>query len=62
MKGGGGQETGKWCSFSHFETALTRLFPRFSTQVVDFPHLVVVRLFSEGHEIGFSDKVGEVGV
>ena len=33
--------------FSHFETALTHLFPRFSTQVVDFPHLAMVRLFRE---------------
>ena len=42
------QEIGKWCSFSHLETALTRLFPHKSTQVVDFPHLGYVRLFREG--------------
>ena len=39
-----GEEVGKWCSFSHLETALTRLFPHNSTQVVDFPHLSRVRL------------------
>ena len=33
--------------FSHFETALTRLFPHKSTQVVDFPHLAMVRVFRE---------------
>src|SRR6266478_4270582 len=43
--GKGGQEIGKWRSFSHFETALTRLFPHVSTQVVDFPHLAMVRVF-----------------
>src|SRR6266478_3057743 len=31
-----GQMVGKWCSFSHLETALTSLFPHNSTQVVDF--------------------------
>jgi hypothetical protein len=69
----GGQEVGKWCSFyrlvtgfPHFETALTRLFPHKSTQVVDFPRIEHVRLFWEGHEIGFADqaelgtKVGKV--
>jgi hypothetical protein len=49
-----GQEVGKWRSFSHFETALAHLFPPFSTQVVDFPRIEHVRLFWEGHEIGFS--------
>src|SRR5882757_4962723 len=43
-----GWEIEKWCSFSHLEAALTRLFPRFSTQVVDFPHLAMVRVFREG--------------
>ena len=52
----GGQEVGKWCSFSHVAAASTRLFPHNSTQVVDFPHLAMVRLFSEGHGIGFSDQ------
>ena len=52
--GGSGQEVGKWRSFSHFETALAHLFPPFSTQVVDFPRIEHVRLFWEGHEIGFS--------
>jgi len=60
--GKGGQETGKWCSFSHFETALTRLFPHNSTQVVDFPHLAVVRLFWGGPEIGFSGPKREVAI
>jgi hypothetical protein len=46
--GKGGQEIGKWCSFSHFETALTRLFPHNSTQVVDFPHLARAGPFWEG--------------
>src|SRR5258708_36497522 len=45
--GKGGCEIGKWCSFSHFETALTRLFPHKSTQVVDFPHLAMVSIFWE---------------
>ena len=47
--------TGKWRTFSHLvigfyrlETALTRLFPRFSTQVVDFPRMAMVRHFWEG--------------
>jgi len=53
--GKGGREIGKWRSFSHIETALTRLFPRFSTQVVDFPHICTVRLFSEGFKNGFSE-------
>jgi hypothetical protein len=46
--GKGGQKVGKWCSFSHFETALARLFPHDSTQVVDFPHLSAVSIFLEG--------------
>jgi hypothetical protein len=48
--------------FSHFETPLTRLFPHKSTQVVDFPHLAMVRLFWEGHEIGFSGPKREVAI
>ena len=43
----GGQGVGKWTGFSHIETALIRLFPHKSTQVVDFPHLAHVRLFWE---------------
>jgi hypothetical protein len=54
--GKGGCETGKWCSFSHLETALTRLFPHDSTQVVDFPRMAMVRLFSDGARIGFSSQ------
>ena len=45
--GKGGCEIGKWRSFSHFETVFSHLFPRFSTQVVDFPHLGVVSIFWE---------------
>jgi len=41
----GGQEVGKWTGFSHFETALTHLFPHDSTQVVDFPRMYVVSIF-----------------
>ena len=36
---------------SHLETALNRLFPHKSTQVVDFPHLADAGLFWEGPEI-----------
>ena len=43
--GKGGQEMGKWRSFSHFETAFSHLFPCFSTQVVDFPRMTVVSIF-----------------
>src|SRR6266481_2440335 len=43
--GKGGCEIGKWRSFSHLETVFSHLFPCFSTQVVDFPHLAHVRLF-----------------
>ena len=53
--GKGGCEIGKWRSFSHLETAFSHLFPCFSTQVVDFPHLSAVRLFSEGFKNGFSE-------
>jgi hypothetical protein len=45
--GKGGQKLAKRTGFSHFQTASTRLFPRDSTQVVDFPHLVMVGLFWE---------------
>ena len=60
--GKGGQEIGKWRSFSHFETALTRLFPLVSTQVVDFQHLAMVSIFCDGHEIGFSRLSREVAI
>src|SRR5258708_1125866 len=58
----GGCEIGKWRNFSHLETALTHLFPDKSTQVVDFPHLAYVRLFSEGCEIPFSGPNCEVAI
>jgi hypothetical protein len=38
---------GKRTGFSHLETALTRLGPDKSTQVVDFPYMCMVRLFCE---------------
>src|SRR5882724_4577746 len=51
--GKGGKKVRKWTNFSRFETALTRLFPQVSTQVVDFPHLGVVRVFrKEGFHRG----------
>ena len=43
-----GREVVKWTGSSHLETALTRLGPDKSTQVVDFPHLAMVRFFREG--------------
>src|SRR5882724_7940104 len=46
--GKGGQEVEKRTGFSHFETALTRLFPHDSTQVVDFPHICNVGLSHGG--------------
>src|SRR5882724_4949068 len=45
QQGKGGQGVGKWTGFSHFETALTHLFPHDSTQVVDFPRMYVVSIF-----------------
>ena len=42
-----GREVVKWTGFSHFETALTRLGPDKSTQVVDFPHLAYAGFFRE---------------
>ena len=42
--------------FSHFETALTRLLPHNSTQVVDFPHLAMVRLFWGQHKMLATDE------
>src|SRR5260370_41631098 len=60
--GKGGQEIGKWCSFSHLETAFSHLFPRFSTQVVDFPRICTVRLFWERARIGFSAPKREVTI
>jgi hypothetical protein len=48
--------TRKWRSFSHLvtgfyrvETVLTRLFPCFSTQVVDFPRMAMVRHFPDAN-------------
>src|SRR5882724_7867169 len=50
-----GQEAGKWCGFSHFETTLTHLFPHKSTQVVDFPRICTVRLFWGSPEMVATD-------
>jgi hypothetical protein len=41
-----GQRVEKWTGFSRLETTSTRLFPYKSTQVVDFPHLSRVSVFS----------------
>src|SRR6267154_1896932 len=43
--GKGGQKVGKRTGFSRIGTALNRLFPHKSTQVVDFPHKATARLF-----------------
>src|SRR5882757_8246237 len=51
-----GQKAGKWCSFSHLETAFSHLFPPFSTQVVDFPHICTVRLFWGSPEMLATDE------
>ena len=40
-----GVMAGKWIGFSHIESALTRLFPHKSTQVVDFPRMAMVNIF-----------------
>jgi hypothetical protein len=58
----GGQQVGKWPVFARIKTALTRLGPDNSTQVVDFPRMAVVRLFSEGARIGFSGPKREVAI
>jgi hypothetical protein len=54
--GKGGCEIKKWCSFSHLKTALTRLFPHKSTQVVDFPHLAMVSQAELGTNVGKAEK------
>jgi hypothetical protein len=54
--GKGGQKVGKWSGFSHLETTLTRLFPHILTQVVDFPRMYVVRVFSGGLKFGFASQ------
>jgi hypothetical protein len=43
---GGVFMAGKRTGFSRLETALTRLFPHKSTQVVDFPRMAMVSIFS----------------
>jgi hypothetical protein len=45
--GKGGRGMGKRTGLAHIKRASTRLGPGKSTQVVDFPHLSVVRLFWE---------------
>jgi hypothetical protein len=56
--GKGGQEVGKPTGFSHFETALTHLFPDKSTQVVDFPRMYEVRVFWSGVKFSFQSQAG----
>jgi hypothetical protein len=52
QQGKGGGEAAKPTGFSRLETALTRLFPHKSTQVVDFPHMAMVRLSCGRPEMG----------
>jgi len=52
---------GKFTGFYRIATCCYRLFPRNSTQVVDFPHLAVVRLFWESPEIGKTTVTGLAG-
>jgi len=59
--GKGGQEMGKWRSFSHLETAFSHLFPCFSTQVVDFPHLAMVSIFWGGTQNSRMSGRGMIG-
>jgi hypothetical protein len=42
-----GRAVGKRTGFSHFETALTHLFPHNSMQVVDFPRMCAATVFGE---------------
>jgi len=59
--GKGGQKVGKWIGFSHLETAFSHLFPRFSTQVVDFPHLAMVSIFWGGTQNSRMSGRGMIG-
>src|SRR5258708_36899386 len=59
--GKGGCEIGKWRSFSHFETVFSHLFPRFSTQVVDFPRMTVVSIFWGGTQNSRISGRGMIG-
>jgi len=59
--GKGGCEIGKWRSFSHLETAFSRLFPPDSTQVVDFPRMAMVSIFWEGVENSRISGRGMIG-
>ncbi len=56
--GKGGKMMGKRTGFSHFETALTRLFPHDSTQVVDFPRMYAVSVFWEAMKWVATDGTG----
>src|SRR5882724_3453193 len=56
--GKGGKMMGKRTGFSHFETALTRLFPHDSMQVVDFPRICTVRVFWEAMKWVATDGTG----
>jgi len=56
--GKGRRELRKLTGFSHFEIALTHLFPHKSTQVVDFPRMYDVRAFLRGVKFSFLSQTG----
>src|SRR5713226_7153359 len=58
--GKGGKAMGKRTGFAHLEFTSTRLGPGNSMQVVDFPHLSVVRVFLGSHEILKAGKSTEI--
>ena len=45
----GGRRAGKQPGFSHIAPASTRLFPHYSTQVVDFQRIYTVRVFPDAN-------------
>ena len=47
-------------AFSHLWAGSTRLFPPFSTQVVDFPHICMVRLFWGCPEMSATDETQKI--
>jgi hypothetical protein len=54
-----GCRVGEWTGFSHLETALPRLFPHDSTQVVDFPHIEHVNQAELGANLGKPKRTTE---
>src|SRR5882724_3454151 len=56
-----GVMAGKWTGFSRLETALTRLFPHKSTQVVDFPRMCNVSIFWGGARNSRTSGRGMIG-